>query len=137
MSIYQGRTKYVAYDAIHETPVQRSGQPARNAPGQQQDWSQLRKAQPVDRLLPIGQGWMARLPQRMTPSALAAEYPRIANLLALQWNDRRACSAYFEELLTDRRGGRKGFPDAVYGDLLKLRDYFYASQPALEEIRLR
>jgi hypothetical protein len=47
----------------------------------------------------------------------------------MQWNDRIACPAYFDELLVDRRGGRQGFPPAVRRDLLKLRDYWYGGEP--------
>jgi hypothetical protein len=89
-------------------------------------WAHLRRARPANRLLPIGAQWLAQLPDEVSPMALAVRYPRIVNLLALQWDDRRACSAYFEDLLQDRRGGRRGFPADVERDLSRLRDYWYS-----------
>jgi hypothetical protein len=89
-------------------------------------FAHLRKSSPTNRLLPVGAQWLARLPGDVAPQALARQYPRIVNLLALQWSDRGACAAYFDDLLTDRRGGRQGFPPDVQRDLARLRDYWYS-----------
>jgi hypothetical protein len=89
------------------------------------DVAMLRKSQPADRLLPMTEQWFNHIPRNVSPSALATQFPRIANILALQWADRRACAAYFDDLLADRRGGRQGFPPDVLQDLRKLRDYWY------------
>jgi hypothetical protein len=51
----------------------------------------------------------------------------------MQWEDRRACPAYFEELLMDRRGGRRGFPAEVRRDLSRLRNYWYSRDTTLLE----
>ena len=40
-------------------------------------------------------------------------YGRIANLIASSWDDRDATYRYFDELLQDRRGNRKGFPPTL------------------------
>jgi len=88
------------------------------------DWSKYRRARPVEYLLQSSENWMDVLPPEVFPGALATHYPRILNLIALQWNDRLGCPAYFDELLVDRRGGRQGFPAAVKRDLQKLRDYW-------------
>ena len=85
-----------------------------------EDWSKHRKAKPVRRLLPISEKWFDTLPTDAFPAALAAQYPRIINCIAVQWNDVRWCLAYFEELLVDRRGGRRGFPADVLRDLQSL-----------------
>jgi hypothetical protein len=95
-----------------------------NGQGVPLDWVSLRKAQPVHRLLPIGREWLARLPTDVQPTSLAAQYPRIVNVLAVEWANRTACRTYFAQLLVDCRGNRKGFPDAVHRDLLKLQDYY-------------
>jgi hypothetical protein len=63
----------------------------------------------VEILLPIGKELLDQLPPEIFPGALATSYPRIVNVIALHWNDRRICSKYFNELLDDQRGGRKGF----------------------------
>jgi hypothetical protein len=58
------------------------------------------------------------------PVALAEQYARIANLLAQQWNDDRACRAYFDDLLMGRRATRRGFPVNVRRELWLLREYY-------------
>jgi hypothetical protein len=84
----------------------------------------LRKAHPVEYMLPATVKWFDALPPEVRPVALAAEYGRIANLLAQQWNDDNACRAYFDELLTGRRGKRRGFPVNVRRELWVLREYY-------------
>jgi hypothetical protein len=97
-----------------------------------QDWSKLRKAQPAEILLPIGKELLDQLPPEVFPAALVTSYPRIVNVVALHWNDRRICSGYFSELLHDWRGGREGFPAPVRRDLENLRAYWYGVGPSLE-----
>jgi hypothetical protein len=58
------------------------------------------------------------------PNALAAQYARIANALAATWHTPRECRSYLNELLTDTRGTRKGFPPDVKRDLQRLRDFY-------------
>ena len=128
MTIYGRRKGSLNYDVFHETHV--AAAPAATSTDvshdEFQDWSSVRKARPANHLLPVSQQWLERLPHDVCPLALAMQFPRIANLVAMQWNDRRACPAYFEELLIDRRGGRRGFPADVRHDLTKLRDYWYS-----------
>ena len=52
------------------------------------------------------------------------QYARIANLLAHQWNDDKACRAYFDDLLMGRRAKRRGFPANVRRELRLLREYY-------------
>ena len=90
--------------------------------------ARLRKADPVNYLLPTSLKWLKSLPEDARPVALATRYARIANILAQQWNDPPACGAYFDSLLVDRRGNRQGFPPAVQADIRILLDYFIRSQ---------
>jgi hypothetical protein len=65
--------------------------------------------------------WLLRLPARARPRVLCERYPRIANAIASAWqepNDRRAM---LDELLVDRRGGRRGFPVKVREEIEMLR----------------
>src|SRR5438105_13135880 len=108
MSIYRGRTGLMDYDDVHDTPLVVRNAPVPlpspdSFPGSQ-DWLQLRKTKPIDRLLPCSDRLLDRLPLDVCPRELATQYPRIANLIALQWNDSHSCSAYFDELLVDTRG---------------------------------
>jgi hypothetical protein len=84
----------------------------------------LRKRHPYNEPLPFTMRWAATLPIECRPIALLRKYPRIANLLARDWNDPLECQRYLDELLIDRRGGRRGFPADVHGDLLALRDFY-------------
>jgi hypothetical protein len=105
--------------------------PSSDPPAAPKDWTMRRKAQPAEYLLPAGRRWLDLLPPESFPSALAAHYPRIVNLIALQWDDRSACVRYFRELLFDRRGGRQGFPGPVQRDLRKVCAYWYRAGPGM------
>jgi hypothetical protein len=64
--------------------------------------------------------WIESLPASLRPVALAREFPRIANTLAVIWKRPARADEYFQQLLLDHRGGRKGFPPAVAMELSKL-----------------
>ena len=92
--------------------------------GGSHDWSKRRNPSPLEYLAPSSQEWLVRLPAAAFPGALVIRYPRIVNLFAMLWKDRVGCSAYFDELFIDRRGGRKGFSAAVKRELRVLRNYY-------------
>ena len=87
------------------------------------DFTRQRRAQPVAFLLPSTQKWLDALPRRVRPHSLCESYPRIANLIAAMWGDAEGLKAYFEELLIDRRGNRRGFTPEVANDLRALQLY--------------
>ena len=89
------------------------------------EWASVRKAMPANHLLPMSAKWLRAFPHEAAPCALAAQFPRIVNMIALQWDNRSACSGYFESLITDARGGRTGFPAPVREELLRLREFWY------------
>ena len=91
----------------------------------------MRKAAPADFPLPLSERWFKALPSDRAPRALLRSYPRIVNLIAAQWNEDRGPQYLLEDLLTDRRGGRKGFPAPARDDLLRLREYWYSGTPRL------
>ena len=135
MSIYQTRRKSQINDDDVTRPVMGSGtpKPACLPPAGPVHWYLVRKARPVNYMLPMSIAWLMRLPREVRPTALAAKYPRIANLLALEWSNPAACRAYFVALLVDNRGKRKGFPADVYRELRTLRDYYCGLQLTLDE----
>ena len=98
------------------------------SPQPAEELARLRKADPVNYLLPTSLNWLRSLPEEARPVALATRYPRIVNTFAQQWSDPPACGAYFDALLVDRRGNRQGFPPAVQGDIRVLLEYFIRSQ---------
>src|SRR5215470_17320187 len=68
--------------------------------------------------------WLATLPEDLRPEELPARFPRIANALARRWRDRDLCRAYFDDVLLDKRGARRGLPDEVAEELATLKNYF-------------
>ncbi|NUZ06480.1 hypothetical protein [Piscinibacter koreensis] len=75
---------------------------------------------PQERLTSTASAWAESLPGRLQPVALCRDYPRVANRIALCWNDPVLAESVFSDLLVDRRGNRRGFPGAVMADLLRL-----------------
>jgi hypothetical protein len=120
MSIYRGWRALPADIQKHDVHQQRTNETAKPP---EQIPVHLRRAQPALALLPRTAAWIASLPPRVQPHALAASYARIANLVCSTWYDKPALDKYFEELLIGSRPGRKGFPPAVLRDLHTLRAY--------------
>jgi hypothetical protein len=97
----------------------------------QVDWVGRRKAQPANLVLPSTRRWMNSLPLEYRPQALPIRFPRIANLLAANWDNPEDCIAYISSLLHDQRGGRKGFPPEVLQDIHDLRVYYARLHPII------
>lgn len=68
--------------------------------------------------------WLNELADAVRPMKTCARFPRIVNRLASAWARPAECRAYFEELLLDRRGDRKGFPQEIAFELAALKNYF-------------
>jgi hypothetical protein len=68
--------------------------------------------------------WLDELPDQIRPDRTAARFPHIVNTLCTRWLTPQACLAYFDELLLDSRGDRKGFPPLVARELALLKDYY-------------
>ena len=67
--------------------------------------------------------WLRKLPPGRRPAQLCTQFPRLANLLAWHWRDPMLTQELLDGLLTDRRGGRAGFPRVVAFELRRLRDF--------------
>ena len=63
------------------------------------------------------------------PIALIQGFPRIANTMARLWHDDIGLRRYLEDLLNDRRGGRRGFPPEIHHEVLVLREYYEGRYP--------
>jgi len=132
MSIYQ-KLKGVSADNLHDFPRQRTAS-RESAPESEIEWRVRRKAKPCEELLPTTATWYARLPLTVQPRALHEHFPRIANGLAAAWRDRDATLDYFDDLLSDRRGGRKGFPPHVLEELQLLKTFYEGLNPAQGDV---
>ena len=80
-----------------------------------------RKATPSDKALAgIAIDWLLALPSDVRPKALCDRFPRIANKIAAHWGDHAGAAAALQYLLTDERGGRRGFGLEVEVELRRL-----------------
>ena len=71
--------------------------------------------------------WLDSLPEAVRPTKLSATYPRIVNRLCQCWRRPAEADRYFEDLLTDKRGGRQGFPLGVALEIASLNDYYHTA----------
>ena len=112
----------------------RAQNPAPDAPRAEDAMVHRRRQAPAGEPLPITFRWMAKLPRSVRPLALLRQYPRIANMMAGMWPDPPSFRAYLHDLLTDRRGKRKGFPQEIAQELLALRIYYEETHPTTGDV---
>ena len=73
--------------------------------------------------------WLAALTVDMRPENLINDNPRIANKIALCWQDHSVCQKYLSELLMDpKRLNRKGFPFPILNEISNLQNFITASK---------
>jgi len=88
---------------------------------EERDWRWARKWKPDEPLKEETAKWLLGMPPQLRPIHLPQAYPRIINRLCDLWTEADMCERYFEELLVDRRGRRKGFPEPVQAEIKVLR----------------
>jgi hypothetical protein len=125
-SIYRQNTDLVYAVA---DPGSATGRNESASPESPSDFKRQRRTLPDAFLFVNTQEWFDTLPRRLQPFSLCKLYPRVANQIAASWMDMKASSVYFDQLLVDRRRGRRGFPLDVLNDLCFLRDYHAAFRP--------
>jgi hypothetical protein len=137
MSVYRTLHGSVASD-VNVSDIGRRRSSSTSAPAddarpaaEQSDAEFIRKATPANTPFPATFKWVAGLPREVRPFELLKQFPRIANMLAQAWHDPAAFREYMFDLLIDRRGGRKGFPQNVRSELLQLRSYFDHIHPLM------
>jgi len=137
----------MVYRKIDGVPVREAGAGAPDANAQEHrapipardslpddTMAQRRRQAPAGEPLPITFRWIAKLPRSVQPLALLRQYPRIANMMAGTWPDPASYRAYLHDLLTDRRGNRKGFPPEIVQELLALRVHYELLHPAMLDV---
>jgi hypothetical protein len=85
-------------------------------------WMKVRrKALATDRAL-TGRSmkWLAELPEDLRPVITMQRYARVINSIVDAWPDKQHRDDVFENLLNDRRKGRRGFPIDVERELSAL-----------------
>jgi hypothetical protein len=93
-----------------------------------------RRQTPVGDPLPMTFRWVAKLPRSVQPLALLRQYPRIANMMAGMWQDPPSYRSYLHDLLTDRRGNRKGFAQEIVQELVRLRVHYENLHPPVLDV---
>jgi hypothetical protein len=88
------------------------------------NWESKRKPAAAESLRTATIQWILKLPPHIQPRHLQVKYPRVANRIAALWADEGGCESYLDDLLTDKRGGRKGFPLNVAQEVASIRDYY-------------
>lgn len=106
---------------VQLTDVTVPGHGTRTGTSEAKNFQHVRRRDPVNRLLPQTVDWILSLPPKVRPHLLASKFARIANWLCSTWHDPEATQLCFDDLLTDRRGGRQGFPLGVLKELQALR----------------
>ena len=96
-----------------------------SAPSRTESWDAKRHASPDEALSADAAAWLAELPAGIRPSQLALRYARVANRICETWKAPLHCLRLLDQLMTDERGGRRGFPLQVATELATLRDYYY------------
>jgi hypothetical protein len=69
---------------------------------------------------------LASIEESARPKELTTSFPRIVNRMAKLWKMPREMDRCFEDLLTDTRGKRQGFPLNLLMELSTLKDYYKA-----------
>jgi|GEM_PF-2964090 len=89
------------------------------------DPTTLRRSDGVpETVAPQTMRWLATLPAEIRPRQLPVDFTHVANSLGRLWDEPKACLALFDDLLLDRRGGRRGFPLDVAMELAGLKNHY-------------
>ena len=105
--------------------LEETGPAAYAVPRKVEDWEAKRTPTNAEPLGDEARAWMSGLPEAVQPRQLALRYARLANKLCKVWTAQAQCERLLDDLMMDRRGGRKGFPLQVANELATLRDYYF------------
>jgi len=105
--------------------LEETGPAAYAPPRKVENWEAKRTDTPSEPLGEEAVAWIMELPESVRPKQLALRYARIANRICKAWKDPVKCERLLDDLMTDRRGGRKGFPLQIANELATLRDHYF------------
>ena len=90
---------------------------------------QRRKPTPIDRALTgAAMDWVIGLPPALRPHATCEHFPRVVNAIASAWADTAHSLQVLDQMVNDRRGGRRGFPTSVQQELVALMAHLRAQR---------
>ncbi|WP_157615398.1 hypothetical protein [Rhizobacter sp. Root404] len=110
-----------AREALDNASIARAAEAAR--PAEPTDWSRRRRPRTAsDRALTgAAIDWLLRMPPEVRPNRLSELMPRLVNQIAGAWSDKAWCLSALDDLLADKRGGRRGLPYQLREEVLKLQ----------------
>lgn len=88
------------------------------------DWKALRLIVDQEKIACGTETWANDLPMQLYPATLITRFPHIANTLARLWERPLHCERYFDSLVLDDRGVRKGFPYDAAQEVSALKAYY-------------
>jgi hypothetical protein len=91
----------------------------------QTDWTALRAPLTDDDKVLVSEThlWLRGVPRAFHPRQLCIHFPRAANRLARAWHDPETVDRLLNDLLSDQRGDRSGFPTRIVEELKLLRQF--------------
>ena len=105
--------------------LEETGPAAYAVPRKTENWEEKRTQSSAETLGEETHAWMSELPASVRPQQWALRYARLANRLCQVWKDQAKCERLLDDLMIDRRGGRRGFPLQVANELATLRDHYF------------
>lgn len=89
------------------------------------DWTALRAPLTDDDKVLVSEThlWLRSVPRAFHPRQLCIQFPRAANQLARAWHDPERVDRLLNDLLSDQRGDRSGFPARIVEELKLLRQF--------------
>ena len=110
-----------AREALDNESIALAAEAAR--PAEPTDWNRRRRPRTAsDRALTgVAIDWLLRMPPEVRPNRLSELMPRLVNQIAAAWSDRTRCLSALDDLLTDKRGGRRGLPYELREEVRRLQ----------------
>src|SRR5262245_21271086 len=92
----------------------------------QADYSKIRRPPEKDDVVlnAAALALLESVDESVRPKQLPVSFPRIVNRMAELWRRPVQMDRYFDELVTDARGKRQGFPLKILMELRTLKDYY-------------
>ena len=117
-----------AREALDDVSIALAAEVAR--PVDPADWATRRRPRtPTDRALAgTTIDWLMQLPADLRPNQLSEQLPRLANQIADAWPHTEQCLAALDDLLTDRRGARRGLPHDLRREVQAMRSFLAAGR---------
>jgi hypothetical protein len=107
---------------------------ARSTPYRVEGAAQRQPASPYDRSLnKSAANWIQELPPAVRPRESVIRFPRILNRLARYWDSPAMLEQTFNDLLVDKRIGRKGFPPEILSEIRALYAHYRYLHPERDD----